>query len=140
MVLNFTANLFISEEKVWVIKVNSHYFILASFRNVNNIYKIVDMFQTFLIFFVTKKWEIMLLNFTANLFISEEKVWVIKLSSHYFVLASFRNVDNFYKIVDRFQTFLIFLFTKKWEIMLLNYFHEYATLLHPNFSLFWQYL
>jgi hypothetical protein len=33
-----------------------------------------------------------------------------------------------------FQTFLIFFSTKKWEITLLIYFHEYAILLHPNFS------
>jgi hypothetical protein len=40
----------------------------------------------------------------------------------------------FYKIVDIFQTFLILFSTEKWEITLLNYFHEYAILLHPNFS------
>jgi hypothetical protein len=40
----------------------------------------------------------------------------------------------FYKIVDIFQTFLIFISTKKWEISLLIYFHEYAILLHPNLS------
>jgi hypothetical protein len=46
-----------------------------------------------------------------------------------FHLGILRNVNNFYKIVD------IFLIkkknsTKKWEIMLLNYFHEHAILLH----------
>jgi hypothetical protein len=46
-----------------------------------------------------------------------------------FHLSILRNVDNFYKIVDIFQIFLIFFSTKKWEIMLLNYFHEYAILL-----------
>jgi hypothetical protein len=76
-----------------------------------------------------------LFNFTANFFISEEKVGVIKLNSHYFISASFRNVNNCYKIVDIFQTYLICFSTKKWEITLLNYFHEYAILLHPNFSL-----
>jgi hypothetical protein len=45
-----------------------------------------------------------------------------------FHLGIFRNVNNFYKIVDIFQTFLIFFSTKKWEITLLNYFHEYAIL------------
>jgi hypothetical protein len=44
------------------------------------------------------------------------------------------HVNNFYKIVDVFQTFLIIFSTKKWEITFLNYFHEYAILLHPNFS------
>jgi hypothetical protein len=51
-----------------------------------------------------------------------------------FHLGILRNVNNFYKIVDIFQTFLIIFSTKKREIMLLNYFHEYAILLHPNFS------
>jgi hypothetical protein len=51
-----------------------------------------------------------------------------------FHLGILRNVNNFYKIVDIFQTFVIFFSTKKWEITLLNYFHEYAILLHPNFS------
>jgi hypothetical protein len=58
-----------------------------------------------------------------------------------FHLGIFRNVNIFYKIVDIFQIFLIFLSTKKWEILLLNYFHEYAILFHftPIFiSLFWQ--
>jgi hypothetical protein len=61
---------------------------------------------------------------------------VIKLNSHYFISAWHlkRNVYNFYKIVDIFQTFLIYFSTKKWEITLLNYFHEYVILLHPNFS------
>jgi hypothetical protein len=40
----------------------------------------------------------------------------------------------FYKIVDIFQTFLIFFSTKKWEITLLNYFHVSAILLHLNYS------
>jgi hypothetical protein len=50
-------------------------------------------------------------------------------------LGILRNVNNFYKIVDICisNIFNIF-FNKKWEIMLLNYFHEYAILLHPNFS------
>jgi hypothetical protein len=51
-----------------------------------------------------------------------------------FHLGILRNVNNFYKIVDIFQIFCIFFSTKKWEIMLLNYFHEYAILLHLNFS------
>jgi hypothetical protein len=34
-------------------------------------------------------------NFTANWFLSEENVWVIKLNSHYFISASFRNVVLF---------------------------------------------
>jgi hypothetical protein len=51
-----------------------------------------------------------------------------------FLLGILRNVNNFVKIVDIFQTFLILFSTKKWEIMLLNYFHEYAILLHSNFS------
>jgi hypothetical protein len=46
-------------------------------------------------------------------------------------LHLFRNVNNFYKIVD---IFLIFFYTNKREITLLIYFHEYAILLHPNFS------
>jgi hypothetical protein len=53
-----------------------------------------------------------------------------------FLLGILRNVNNFVKIVDIFQTFLILFSTKKWEIMLLNYFHEYAILLHSNFSAF----
>jgi hypothetical protein len=51
-----------------------------------------------------------------------------------FHLGILRNVNNFYKIVDIFQIFLIFFSAKKWEIMLLNYFHEYAILLHLYFS------
>jgi hypothetical protein len=47
-----------------------------------------------------------------------------------FHLGILRNVNNCYKIVDIFQIFFIFFSTKKWEIMLLNYFHEYAILLH----------
>jgi hypothetical protein len=73
-------------------------------------------------------------NFTANFFISEEKVWSHKTKQPLFHLGIIRNVNNFYKIVDIFQTILIFFSTKKWEITLLNYFHEYAILLHPNFS------
>jgi hypothetical protein len=49
-------------------------------------------------------------------------------------LGILKNVNNFYKIVDIFKHFLYFLMNKKWEIMLLNYFHEYAILLYPNFS------
>jgi hypothetical protein len=49
-------------------------------------------------------------------------------------LGILRNVNIFYKIVDIFQTFLIFFSTKKWDITMLNNFHEYAILLHPNFS------
>jgi hypothetical protein len=45
-------------------------------------------------------------------------------------LGILRNVNNFYKIVDIFLIFYIFFSTKKWEIMLLYYFHEYANLLH----------
>jgi hypothetical protein len=33
-----------------------------------------------------------------------------------------------------FQIFLKKISTQKWEITVLNYFHEYAILLHPNFS------
>jgi hypothetical protein len=51
-----------------------------------------------------------------------------------FHLGILRNVNNFYKIADIFQTFKINS-TKKWEITLLNYFHEYAILLYANFSL-----
>jgi hypothetical protein len=51
---------------------------------------------------------------------------------HCFISAS-KKCYIFYKIVDIFQTFLIFFPTKKWEITLLNYFHEYSILLHPNF-------
>jgi hypothetical protein len=47
-----------------------------------------------------------------------------------FQLGILKNVNNFYKIVDIFQIILIFFSTKKWEIMLLNYFHEYAILFH----------
>jgi hypothetical protein len=47
-----------------------------------------------------------------------------------FHLGILRNVNNFYKIVDTVQIFLIFFSTKKLEIMLLNYFHEYAILLY----------
>jgi hypothetical protein len=42
---------------------------------------------------------------------------------YYSIWFIFRN--NFYIIGQK---------TKKWEITLLNYFHEYAILLHPNFS------
>jgi hypothetical protein len=73
-------------------------------------------------------------NFTANFFISEEKVWVIKLYNHYFISASKRNVNNFFSL-------LIYLKHLKKNQQkngklrcLLNYFHEYAILLHPNFS------
>jgi hypothetical protein len=47
-------------------------------------------------------------NFTANFFISEEKVWVIKLNSHYFI-----SVNNFYKIVNIFFNIFNFVFNKK---------------------------
>jgi hypothetical protein len=46
-----------------------------------------------------------------------------------FHLGILRNVNIFDKIVDIFQNFLIFFSTKKWEITLLIYFHEYAILL-----------
>jgi hypothetical protein len=48
-----------------------------------------------------------------------------------FNLAILRNVNNFYNIVDTIlKIFFIFFSTKKWEIVLLNYFHEYAILFH----------
>jgi hypothetical protein len=53
----FNTNFFISEEIVWVIKLNSHLVIL---RNVYNFYKISNILN---IFFFKKKWEIKLLYY-----------------------------------------------------------------------------
>jgi hypothetical protein len=47
-----------------------------------------------------------------------------------FHLGIFRNVNNFYKIVDIFSNILNIFFYKKMR----NNFHEYAIVLHPNFS------
>jgi hypothetical protein len=43
-----------------------------------------------------------------------------------FHLGIIRNVNNFYKIVDIFKKKKKKFSLKKWELMLLNYFHEYA--------------
>jgi hypothetical protein len=52
-------------------------------------------------------------NFTANFFISEEKSQSHKTKQPLFHLGILRNVNNFYKIVDIFQTFFIYFFNKK---------------------------
>jgi hypothetical protein len=75
--------------------------------------------------------------FTANFFISEETVWVKKLNSHYFISAS-RNVNNFYKIVDIFQTFLILFFNKKMGNNVAQFFSWVCNFTPILISLFWQ--
>jgi hypothetical protein len=54
----------------------------------------------------------------------------LKTKQPLFHLGILRNVNNFYKIVDIFLIFKKKKLTKKWEIMLLKYFHEYAILFH----------